>query len=59
MGGKIMEIIPVSKAEYAEKETEFMARTDALCEDAPPATCDCSVCPCKGLCDWLCSHEAI
>lgn len=54
-----MEIIPVSKAEYAEKEAEFMARTDAGCEDAPPATCDCAVCPCKGLCDWLCSHEAI
>lgn len=38
--------------EYARKEAEFIARTDALCEDAPPSTCDCNVCPCKDLCNW-------
>lgn len=54
-----MKIVPIPKAEYAAKEAQFMARTDALCEDAPPATCDCANCPCKGICDWLCSHEPV
>lgn len=39
--------------EYKRREAEFIARTDALCEDTPPAQCDCSKCPCKELCDWL------
>lgn len=40
-------------AEYLIREAEFMARTDALCENQSPSECDCSKCPCKDLCDWL------
>lgn len=53
-----MKILPVSKAEYTEKEAEFMARTDAGCEETPPTPAICATCPCKELCDWLCTHEA-
>ena len=38
---------------YKLREAEFMARTDALCENKNPLECDCSKCPCKELCDWL------
>lgn len=34
--------------EYRRKEQEFMA-TEALCDDVPPAQCDCSKCPALGL----------
>ena len=44
-----------TKEEYKKREAEFVARTDALCEDRSPAECDCDECPCKELCDWL--HE--
>ena len=39
--------------EYKAREAEFMARTDALCEDKDPAKCDCSKCPVNELCAWL------
>lgn len=54
-----MEIIPASKEEYAAKEAEFMARTDAGCENTPPTSAICATCTCKGLCDWLCGHEPV
>lgn len=44
-------------SEYSEKEREFSARTDALCETTPPSRCDCSKCPCKALCDWLTEND--
>jgi hypothetical protein len=42
--------------EYKIREEEFMARTDALCEDIVPSKCDCNACPCKELCQWLCDN---
>lgn len=42
--------------EYAMKEAEFLARTDALCENVSPSLCDCSMCPCADLCKWLCDN---
>lgn len=42
-----------SVEEYKRREAEFIARTDALCEDIEPAKCDCSKCPCRELCEWL------
>ena len=42
--------------EYRQKEQEFMA-TEALCEDVPPALCDCSKCPAQAECQWLCQNE--
>lgn len=42
--------------EYRKKEREFMA-TKALCDDVPPALCDCSKCPALGLCKWLHDNE--
>ena len=42
---------------YKELEKLFMARADALCENKPPRECNCTVCPCKGLCDALCAAE--
>ena len=39
--------------EYKLREAEFMARTDALCENKGPAKCDCCKCPCNELCAWL------
>ena len=39
--------------EYKLREQEFIARTDALCENKEPAECNCGGCPCKELCDWL------
>ncbi len=38
---------------YKELEKLFLARTDALCENKPARECDCTVCPCKELCDAL------
>ena len=52
-------IIPVPKPIYAIIEGLFMARTDAGCEEIPPVPAICATCPCKHLCDWLCTHEAI
>ena len=42
---------------YKALEAEFMARTDALCEDTPVSECDCGKCPCKELCDRLHSEN--
>ena len=42
---------------YHEKEAEFAARTDALCEHTAPALCDCSKCPARDLCAWLCEND--
>lgn len=42
--------------EYHRKEEEFLARTDALCEMKSPALCNCSKCPCRELCEWLCEN---
>lgn len=39
--------------EYLAKEAEFMARTDALCEDTTVPECDCCKCPCREECNWL------
>lgn len=47
----------VTKAEYKRVEDEFIARTDALCEDVLPELCDCGACPCHDLCEWLCTHN--
>lgn len=41
--------------EYRQKEQEFMA-TPALCDHVDPRVCDCSKCPAKDLCDWLCAN---
>lgn len=43
--------------EYRKIEAEFMARTDALCENTSPSLCDCSACPCHELCEWLDKHN--
>lgn len=43
--------------EYRRKEQEFMGRHDSLCEDVSPFECDCSKCPTKELCDWLCDND--
>jgi hypothetical protein len=55
----IPKMTPVPKSIYAIIEELFMARTDAGCEETPPTPAICDACPCKGLCDWLCSHEAV
>lgn len=55
----IPKMTPVPKSIYAIIENLFMARTDAGCENTPPTPAICTACPCKGLCDWLCSHEAV
>lgn len=47
----------MSRAEYRALEDAFLARHDALCEDKSPAECNCKACPCKGMCDALCSVE--
>lgn len=54
---KATKMIIAPKPIYTIIEELFMARTDALCDDAPPATCDCAICPCKELCDWLCAND--
>lgn len=43
--------------EYRKREQAFMDRHDALCEDVPPAQCNCSQCPAQGLCKWLHENE--
>lgn len=43
--------------EYERREDEFAAAEGALCEYADPRQCDCSHCPLKQQCDWLCEHE--
>ena len=43
--------------EYKQKELEFMSRTDSLCEDTPIHLCDCSKCPTRDLCKWLCDND--
>ena len=52
-------IIPTTKSIYAIINELFMARTDAGCEEIPPVPAICATCPCKHLCDWLCTHDAI
>lgn len=42
--------------EYRKKEQEFIM-TEALCDELPPAQCDCSKCPALGLCKWLHDNE--
>lgn len=41
--------------EYRQKEQEFMG-IPALCDNVVPQLCDCTKCPAKGLCDWLCAN---
>lgn len=55
----IHKMTPVPKSIYAIIEELIMARTDAGCENTPPTSAICATCPCKGLCDWLCSHEPV
>lgn len=55
----IPKMTPVPKSIYAIIEELFMARTDAGCEETPPTSAICANCPCKGICDWLCSHEPV
>ena len=55
----IHKMTPVPKSIYAIIEELFMARTDAGCENTPPTDATCANCSCKGICDWLCSHEAV
>ncbi len=55
----IPKMIPVPKPIYAIIEELFMSRTDAGCEETPPNPVICANCPCRELCDWLCTHEAI
>lgn len=45
-----------SVEEYKLREAEFASRPDALCENQSPSECNCDLCPCKGLCDWLCKE---
>lgn len=48
----------MTNQEHRALEDAFLARRhDALCEDKNPLECDCSACPCKGLCDALCAAE--
>ena len=46
------QIIQNMNEEYCKKEQEFMM-TEALCDNVPPAQCDCSKCPAQQLCNWL------
>lgn len=43
--------------EYRRKEQEFMDCHDSLCEDVSPDLCDCSMCPTRTLCKWLCDNH--
>lgn len=43
--------------EYRQKEQEFERQTDSLCENISPALCDCSACPTRELCSWLCECD--
>ena len=43
--------------EYRQKELEFLQRQDSLCEDIRIDLCDCSQCPTRDLCNWLCEHD--
>ena len=43
--------------EYREKELEFAQRDGSLCEGISPDLCDCSRCPTRELCNWLCEHD--
>lgn len=52
-------MIPVPKTLYSAVENIFTSRLDAGCEETPPTPAICAVCPCKEICDWLCTHEAI
>ncbi len=52
-------MIPVPKSIYAAVEHIFVSRTDAGCEEIPPTDAICAICPCKDICAWLCSHEAV
>lgn len=47
----------MSRADYRELESVFLARKDALCERKNPLECDCPSCPCKEMCDTLCTAE--
>lgn len=48
----------MTNQEHRALEDAFLARRhDALCEDKNPLECDCSACPCKGLCNALCAAE--
>ena len=44
---------------YKKVEAEFAARKDALCENTSPAECNCSACPARQMCEWLCSHSEV
>ena len=50
-------IIPTVKSIYAIIEELFVARTYAGFENTPHTPAICDTCPCKKLCDWLCSHD--
>ena len=43
--------------EYMKIQVAFEARTDALCENASPAECDCATCPAREMCEWLCRND--
>lgn len=45
--------------EYMKIQAEFEARHDALCENTSPFECDCSECPAKEMCDWLCENNPV
>ncbi len=44
-------------SEYQMMERKFLATTDALCENVSPAKCNCSMCPERELCEWLCAND--
>lgn len=45
------------KEEYQRREREFMECHDSLCETIVPEHCDCSACPTRELCNWLCEND--
>lgn len=41
---------------YQEMERQFL-ECSAPCDLVPPRCCDCSACPVRELCEWLCTND--
>lgn len=42
---------------FKKIEENFMNDSSSLCWDRNPAECDCSACPTKETCKFLCDHK--
>lgn len=49
----------VTGMSYREIELVFIDDNRSLCENKSSNECDCTICPTKEICDWLCSKKGM